>query len=160
MTIILILLALIIVANGAPIAARHVLGNRLNHPIDRGRLLSDGRPIFGPSKTWRGIFASIILTSISAAALGFTPMTGALISLTAMSGDLLSSFIKRRCGFRPSSMAIFLDQIPESLLPCLAVTGYLHLDPGQILAVTFLFFCCERLLSRLLYKPGIRKVPY
>ena len=38
---------------------------------------------------------------------------GLLVAATAMAGDLLSSFLKRRLALAPSSQAIGLDQIPE-----------------------------------------------
>jgi CDP-2,3-bis-(O-geranylgeranyl)-sn-glycerol synthase len=77
-----------------------------------------------------------------------------------MTGDALSSFIKRRLGIAPSGRAIGLDQIPESLLPLLAVQGPLDLSIFQILAITLCFFAVEMPLARLFYRLGIRDKPY
>jgi hypothetical protein len=58
----------------------------------------------------------------------------------------------------PSSQAIGLDQIPESLFPLLAARLLL---PLTVLAIaTTLFFVGELLLSRLLYKWHLRDRPY
>ena len=48
------LLLLIIIANGAPIILRALMGKRLDFAIDCGRRLPDNNPILGSSKTWRG----------------------------------------------------------------------------------------------------------
>ena len=120
MTIELIqLLSLIIIANGAPILIAAILRDKLNLAVDFGRTLPDKRPVFGPSKTWRGIFASLLTTSVAAWLLGYSPETGFLVAFYAITGDLLSSAVKRRLAMKPSSMAPVLDQVPESLFPAL-----------------------------------------
>jgi CDP-archaeol synthase len=102
------------------VAAKLVLGNAFARPLDGGALFVDGRPLFGPSKTIRGIVTSVLATSGAAALIGLGWEVGALIGTVAMASDLCSSFLKRRMGLAPSSMAIGLDQIPESLFPLLA----------------------------------------
>jgi CDP-2,3-bis-(O-geranylgeranyl)-sn-glycerol synthase len=59
-----------------------------------------------------------------------------------------------------SGRAIGLDQIPESLLPLLAVQGPLDLSIYQIAGVTLSFFALEIPLARLFYLLGIRNTPY
>jgi len=61
------------------------------------------------------------------------------------------SFVKRRLGLAPSSQAVGLDQIPESLLPLTAL---------DVAVATTLFFAGELLLSRLLYRWHVRDRPY
>jgi CDP-2,3-bis-(O-geranylgeranyl)-sn-glycerol synthase len=77
-----------------------------------------------------------------------------------MASDLLSSFVKRRLGLPPSSQAIGLDQIPESLFPLLAASALLPLSALDIAIATILFFAGEIVLSRLLYKWHVRDRPY
>jgi CDP-2,3-bis-(O-geranylgeranyl)-sn-glycerol synthase len=77
-----------------------------------------------------------------------------------MASDLLSSFAKRRLGLPPSSQAIGLDQIPESLFPLIAARLLLPLGALDIAIATMLFFAGELLLSRLLYKWHVRDRPY
>ncbi len=85
---------------------------------------------------------------------------GLSIGTASMAGDLLSSFIKRRLDYPSSSMALGLDQVPESLLPALVAAGELQLGIGDIVLVVVLFFLVELALSRLLFRIGIRKQPY
>jgi hypothetical protein len=77
-----------------------------------------------------------------------------------MIGDLLSSFCKRRLGLTPSSPAIGLDQVPESLFPFLACREALSLTAADIGAGMAIFFVGEVLLSRVLYALGLRDRPY
>ncbi len=118
--LILELLILLTVANGTPVVAKRLLGGTFAYPLDGGAWFADGRPWFGPSKTIRGVVLAMLATAATAAALGLGWKAGALIGMVAMAGDLLASFIKRRWGLAPSSQAIGLDQIPESLFPLLA----------------------------------------
>ncbi|GJL76275.1 CDP-archaeol synthase [Nitrosomonas sp.] len=154
------LLLLIITANGAPILLRFLTHNRMTYPVDFGYVFFDDKRLLGNSKTWRGLIGSILTTSLLALLLGYSIETGLLIASGAMSGDLLSSFIKRRLGMRPSSMAPFLDQIPESLFPSLLVMQIFHLTALNILYLVSLFFILELTVSRLLYELGVRKRPY
>ena len=83
-----------------------------------------------------------------------------LIGLLAMAGDLLSSFIKRRLGRPSSSMMLGLDQVPEALLPLLAVREAFALDAPAIVVTVIAFLLLDLLLSQLLYRLGIRQRPY
>jgi len=73
--------------------------------------------LFGPSKTIRGILISVLITTASAPLIGLDLTIGAIVAGAAMAGDLFSSFVKRRLNFPPSSRALGLDQVPDSLLP-------------------------------------------
>jgi CDP-2,3-bis-(O-geranylgeranyl)-sn-glycerol synthase len=103
---------------------------------------------------------AIVATALAAPVLSIPFGLGALIGAAAMMGDALSSFTKRRLGMASSSRATGLDQIPESVLPLLAVQGPLDLSFFQILAITVIFFALEIPLSRLFYRLGIRNTPY
>lgn len=154
------LLALLIVANGTPILVRRIMGSRLNYPVDAHKLWSDQRPLLGASKTWRGLVSSLVATTLVSLLLSFHWSTGLIIATGAMSGDLLSSFIKRRMGKNTHDMAIVIDQVPESLLPLLLVAETLSLAGMEILALTVAFFIIELLLSKILFRLHIRNRPY
>src|ERR1017187_1816717 len=96
---ILQMMALLTLANGAPVVAKKVFGGRFSLPLDCGVRFFDGRPLFGPSKTFRGIAV-------------------AMAAGAAMAGDLSSSFVKRRLNRPPSSQAQGLDQIPNPCCRC------------------------------------------
>lgn len=153
------LLLLILVANGAPILARKLLASRCDLPLDFGYKLRN-HDVFGASKTWRGLVASIVLTSLLALLLGYSLQTGVWVAMCAMTGDVFSSFIKRRLHMKPSSMAPFLDQIPESLLPALVMREQFGLDAVSVMILVSSFIVLELILSQILYRMGIRKTPY
>jgi hypothetical protein len=153
-------LVLLAVANGTPVIVKRVFGARADHAIDCGVRLADGRFMFGPSKTIRGVISSVIATALIAVAVGLTVYAGAVIALGAMGGDLASSFVKRRLGLEPSSKATGLDQIPEALLPCLLLSAILPLTAGDIAVIVLLFFGGEVILSELLFRAGVRDRPY
>ena len=115
-SLLLQLLILLVVANGTAVVAKKLLGLALARPLDGGALFVDGQPIFGPTKTIRGVVVSLLATSICAELMGLGWSVGTLIATFAMAGDLVSSFVKRRLHLASSSMAIGLDHIPESAL--------------------------------------------
>ena len=61
-------LVLLTMANGTPVIAKKLLTGLLPSPIDGGTTLSDGRPLFGSSKTLRGLVVSVVATTLSAPA--------------------------------------------------------------------------------------------
>jgi CDP-archaeol synthase len=73
--LILKLVVLLTVANGAPVIATKLFGKFVNQLLDRGTVFVDGRPIFGESKTVRGIILSLMATTIIAPILGFSGPT-------------------------------------------------------------------------------------
>ena len=154
------ILILLILANGSPVIAKNILGNYCSWPLDVNTMFVDGRPLFGASKTVRGILVSIVTTSACAPLLGLKLEIGLVVATTAMAGDLLSSFMKRRLGLQSSSRAVGLDQIPESLLPLLACRQALSLTTLDIIAGTAIFFVGEVVLSRVLFKLHVRDRPY
>lgn len=158
--LVLELLILLAVANGTPVVAKRLFGSVFAQPLDGGALFADGRPWFGPSKTIRGVLLAMLATTAAAGVLGLGWKVGALLGGVAMAGDLLASFIKRRLGLAPSSQAIGLDQIPESLLPLLAGRLFMPVTGLDIAVTTLLFFVGELVLSRLLYKWHVRDRPY
>lgn len=153
-------LALLLVANGAPLVAGRLLGDRFARPLDGGIRLADGEPLFGASKTIRGIVASVVTSAGAAPLLGLDWTLGALAAAAAMVGDLVSSFFKRRLHLQPSSRATGLDQIPESLLPLIICRAFIGLTWLDVIAGAALFFAGDFVLSRLFYRLGMRRNPY
>lgn len=149
------LLLVLVAANGIPVVLRYYLGKRFSYPIDCGRCLADGYPLFGSSKTWRGLLLGSLGATVIAVLLGFPLGFGIIFSVLSLSGDLFSSFIKRRLKLAPGSQCIGGDQIPEVLLPLIA--GVYWFDYGLIsfVIVTLSFFLLNILLSSVLARLGI-----
>lgn len=145
------LAALILVtwANAAPVLARLILGSHWARPVDSGRVFWDGRPLLGPSKTWRGWIASGLTTPLLAQLLGLSLGVGVGVAIAAMLGDLITSFLKRRLGLAASQSASPLDQVPESLLPALILREPLSLTPLAVLLVVLGFVLIDLVLTPL-----------
>ena len=154
------LFVMLVLANGCPVIAARLLHQRGNRPVDGGRLWRDGRPIFGPSKTWRGLLSGTIVCLGFSAWVGLGWLFGALFGLVALTGDLISSFIKRRLGLTSSARALWLDQLPEAVLPMIVAWLWLPILLWQAIAVALLFAVCNMVFSPVLYRLGIRKQPH
>jgi CDP-2,3-bis-(O-geranylgeranyl)-sn-glycerol synthase len=154
------LLALLSVANTTPLLVKRLLGPRWAWPLDGGRVLRDGRPVLGRSKTWRGLVAAILATALSAPLVGLPAAIGAVLGAAAMAGDLLSSFVKRRLALPPSSRATGLDQVPEALLPLLVLRGALAPAALEVVAIVATFLVGEIVLARLFHRLGLRAEPW
>lgn len=124
------------VANASPV----VLGG--GRPIDGGKKFSDGRPIFGPGKTVRGFFAGLIagtafamLQGVSVGLLYHYLLRGFLLSLGALTGDLLGSFIKRRINLERGAPAPIMDQLGFVVVALLFASPVLSLSWEVILTI-------------------------
>jgi hypothetical protein len=153
-------LVILTLANTSPLIAKKIFGARFARPLDGGATFVDKRALFGPSKTIRGLVASLLATTAGAPIVGVEPQIGALMAAAAMIGDLFSSFIKRRLDMPPSSRALGLDQVPESLLPLLAGCHALPLSGVEIMLAVAIFFIGELFFARLFYRFGLRDQPY
>ena len=153
-------LTLISAANGAPVLVAWALRARPARPIDGGIVLRDGHPLLGRSKTWRGIASAIVLATFVSVLIGLPWRLGVLAAASAMAGDGLSSFFKRRFGLEPSSMTLGLDQIPESLFPALACAAYLPLSPIDVFVVVLIFSVGGLAASQIFFAIGVRDRPY
>jgi len=156
----MILLFWLIGINGAPILATRFAGKQFDYPIDCHHVLLDGRPVLGPSKTFRGLISALVMAVLIGSIFSMPIPISLLFGALSMTGDMASSFIKRRLGFTSSAMALGLDQIPESLFPLLGCKDLLGINYGQIFLVVVSFFCLELIISQILFWLKIRKTPY
>ncbi|MEM0000047.1 MAG: CDP-archaeol synthase [Desulfurococcaceae archaeon] len=98
-------------------------------PIDGGKLFVDNKPIFGKNKTWEGLLLGVIGAYIAGSCIGaflgepLTPLLALGAGFSALLGDLLGAFIKRRLSIKPGDPAPLLDQWDFAL----AVTAYYYL---------------------------------
>ena len=60
-------LVLLTLANGAPVMAKLILRKRCAMPLDGNRTFIDGKPLFGASKTIRGVVVAVVATGTGAA---------------------------------------------------------------------------------------------
>ena len=153
-------LVLLAAANGGPVLATRLLGKRWARPLDGGLHAWDGRPLLGPSKTVRGLVVAVAAAALVAALMGLGWRLGVLFGVASMSGDLFSSFLKRRLNIPSSGQAVGLDQVPEALFPLLACYRSLGLDLVGVAILVAAFTVAQILVSPLMYALGIRHRPY
>jgi hypothetical protein len=154
------ILLLLFACNGAPIILHKLLDQRFDVPVDFGQVWRDGKPLLGPSKTWRGIAGALLAGAAASFLLGLGTYTGLAVGALSMAGDLFSSFLKRRLGVPPSGMALGLDQIPEAIFPLLWLKAELYLGHLHVIGLAAVFLVLELAISRVLYWLNIRRQPY
>lgn len=84
-------------------------------PIDLGKKFSDGKPIFGKNKTFRGFFSGLAVGTavgfVESVFFNYPILFGLLLSLGALFGDLTAAFAKRRLGLSPGDLLPVVDQV-------------------------------------------------
>ncbi|RLA53707.1 MAG: CDP-archaeol synthase [Gammaproteobacteria bacterium] len=154
------LLVMLLATNGAPVLLARVFQSHGAQPLDLGRQLYDGRPILGSSKTWRGLAAALVTSSVLSMLFGYGTWFGLIFGVLVMTGDLISSFIKRRIGLAPSDQCMGLDQLPESFIPSVYAVGALGVDWWWAVLLALAFMLLGILISRPLFWLNIRNRPY
>ena len=142
-------LFLLVAANTAPVLLARALPGRLAYPIDANRILRDGQPLFGSHKTWRGLIAGTLAASAAGISVSVGFATGAAFGALALTGDLLSSFVKRRLARASGHWTPLIDQIPESLLPLLILQHQLGLEGGSLFGTVAVFTLLDMVASKL-----------
>lgn len=142
-------LLLVALASSAPWALGRACGHRFAWPLDGGLRLRDGERLFGAHKTWRGLLAGTAACSIAGALLGTGFLVGAAAGVLALTGDALSSAIKRRLRRPPGTEVPGLDQVPEALLPLLVLQRPLGLSMAAVIGVTLAFTMLDLALTPL-----------
>jgi len=107
-------------ANAIPV----ILGG--GYPLDAGRTFFDGKPILGSHKTFRGFFSGLVIGTLVGflqtaffqhvlsqydARFRYNILLGFMLSLGALVGDSLESFVKRRLDIPPGSSLPIADQL-------------------------------------------------
>ncbi len=107
-------------ANAAPV----IFGG--GKPMDFGKKFFDGKPFLGSHKTFRGFLVGIIVGTLVGMAqtiiyenilldynsqFQYSILLGFMLSIGALTGDLIESFIKRRISRSPGSSLPVADQI-------------------------------------------------
>ncbi len=159
------------ISNGAPV----LFGGGAK--IDFGKHFWDGKRVFGDSKTIRG-FLSGVLCGIAAGAVvasvfDYLPWLSQgeklvlvfLVSLGAMLGDLLGSFVKRRLGIPPSHSYFLLDQLLFVVIALLLAIAYApriwsEIDGWLILGLLILTYFLHLSFNSLAHKLRLKNVPW
>ncbi|HLC37976.1 MAG TPA: CDP-2,3-bis-(O-geranylgeranyl)-sn-glycerol synthase [Candidatus Norongarragalinales archaeon] len=145
--------------------------------IDLGKNFFDGKRVFGDSKTIRGFISGVaagtLVGVILALGVGFLPwipqndkfVVGFLVSLGAMAGDLLGSFVKRRLGLSPGSQYFLLDQLLFIILALVFAIAFApkilaELNGWDVLALMVLTYFLHLSFNWIAHKLRLKKVPW
>ncbi len=147
------------VSNAAPV----LVGGGLS--LDFGRRFIDGKPIFGPHKTFKGIIGGLAygwsVAGLLSALLGWDWLfLGVLASIGSLLGDLAGAFVKRRIGLKAGAPAPLLDQL-DFLAGALLLAYLLRdLGPTTILLSLIVTPPIHLFTNWLAFKLRLKKVPW
>lgn len=158
------------VANASPMFASRVPWiRRFNNPIDFGKHYN-GKRIFGPNKTWRGLITGTLVggtTSLlvsyyfvpNSADAWYTFLVGAALGCGALVGDAIESFFKRQRDVSPGKSWFPFDQI-DYIIGGLVFVYPLTLIPLILMfGILILYFGLHLLVSYIGYLVGFKKTP-
>ncbi|MBZ9569504.1 CDP-archaeol synthase [Patescibacteria group bacterium] len=139
----------------------------LAKPVDFGKKYQ-GFPVFGHHKTWRGIILGVLIGILVALLQRFlwqfpffeklsflnyqeinVFFLGFLLSFGALSGDLISSFFKRRQKIESGKSWIPFDQISFVIGSFLLVSPFFEVQISAWLIILFLSFLLHIIVNRI-----------
>lgn len=136
-------------------------------PIDFGKRFSDGKPIFGKNKTFRGFFYGLIAGTmvglVESVFFGHHILFGLLLSLGALFGDLAGAFLKRRIGLAPGDLFPVVDQVDfilGAILFSLPISFQIELSWVLVIAVLIITPPIHLLTNFAAYKLGLKSNPW
>ena len=159
------------IANAFPV----IFGGGL--PIDMGKKLPDGKPIFGSHKTFRGfaagLIAGVLVSVVQTVALQyimlsdfmlpfhFNVLIGLMIALGALIGDLGHSFVKRRIGLAEGALLPVADQL-DFVVGAIFFSLLVSAPPPLLTVVIIIVITppIHLLTNYVAYMLGVKKTPW
>ena len=167
------------IANATP-----VLGGG-GRPIDGGRYFRDGRRILGNGKTIRGFIVGVFFGTLTGVGqflvapylrpilaqfvtitpemdyvLGISIPVAFLLSVGALTGDVVGSFIKRRVNVKSGDPSPFLDQIGFIVMALIFAFPLMMPSPIFVIILTLTTLGIHWLSNALGYLLGLKKNPW
>jgi len=140
-------------------------------PLDMGKFFVDGKRIFGEGKTVEGTVAGIVFGIITTllihnyfvaetAFVGNYFLYGILVTVGAVVGDILASFVKRRVGRDRGTNLPLLDQL-DFVIGGLILGSLVFIPESyDIVLLLILTFFMHSLTNRLAFALKIKNVPW
>ena len=150
------IIVFILFVNFMPAAAKEIFDHRFSCPLDFGLRWFDKRPFFGSHKTIRGILAGLLGGSLFIMVWPFGLMVTVTATVLVLSGDVITSFLKRRLRYPAGKVVPIVDQFLEGALPLLFLLGQAEVNflPSII---SFFIFIPTNYLGSLLWNYLIYK---
>ena len=151
------------VANASPLLAVKIVKRQT--PIDRGKYFIDKRRVLGNGKTIEGSIAGITMGILCSVGLHFLQLQslegGIVMSIGAILGDLLGSFIKRRIGIPRGKPLPIIDQLSFLLVAEAMYWLFLGPIPLYILVTSIILtLILHPLTNAIAYLIGLKQVPW
>lgn len=144
------------IANATPLVVV-----RRGHPLDFNKKFIDNKPLLGPGKTIEGFLIGFISGVFIGVLQNPSNLLRAItLSLGAMLGDSLGSFIKRRLNIGRGRPAPFLDQLTFIIVAILLSSNFETYTWDEICIILFITFPMHVITNIIAYKIGIKKVPW
>jgi len=141
-------------------------------PLDLNNRFVDGRELLGKGKTLRGTFFGIltgIIVTLIIANFFFNETLlltkyyifyGILISVGAIFGDLIGSFLKRRMGLKRGAPVIILDQFDFLFIGIIFGAIYALPSIEEFIALAVITLFAHKLSNMIAFKLKLKKVPW
>jgi len=152
------------IANATPpvFSKFNVLG--LRRPVDGGKLWIDGRRILGDGKTWQGLILGTLVGGLIGFLLehfGYGSFSlGLLMGFSALAGDMVGSFIKRRLGMKRGANAGLLDSLDFLTAGILISYPFVRWKSGEILLLLIATPIVHRIANIIGFKLKLKKEPW
>jgi len=136
-------------------------------PMDFGRNFIDGKPLFGAHKTFRGFFSGLFIGTFIGIAQSNLPifqpphiLLGFILSLGALTGDLIHSFVKRRLSLPPGASFPVADQL-DFVVGALFFSLFIS-PPSPLVALVILVATppIHLLTNFVAYRLNVKKEPF
>lgn len=164
-------------ANMAPVFAAKVFKN-FDKPLDFGMQLG-GKPVFGKNKTWRGMFAGIVIAIAtvymqswlvnyeffqSISILDYSnynlETVGFLFGAGALIGDAIKSFFKRRVGIASGEKWFGFDQLDFVVGGLIFISAVYVPESKYIITLLVVSPILHVATNMIGFKLGLKKVPW
>ncbi len=128
-------------------------------PLDFGKKFFDGRRVLGDGVTIRGTVIGIAGGSLVGALQG-NLLLGFVLSFGALAGDAVSSFLKRRMGFKRGAPVPLLDQL-NFVVGALVLASFITEIPRDYVIILLVITPFGHLtVNRIGYHLKIKDVPW
>lgn len=139
-----------------------------NTPIDFGQTYN-GKPIFGPHKTWRGLVCGVLGGTLVGAILphefiahyypAWSVAVAASMSSGALMGDAIKSYFKRRANIRSGGTWFPFDQLDYIVGGLLCILPFGIPSVGLVATITASYFCLVIAVTHIGYWLGLKESP-
>lgn len=141
-------------------------------PLDLNAKARDGRRLLGRGKTFKGTAGGIFIGSLAAViitnlapeqtALVFENyvLFGFIVSIGAMAGDIIASFLKRRANIESGKQVFLLDQLDFLIGGIIFGSIFFVPTVWQLIVMIAITLLAHRFFNWIAFKTQLKEVPW